>query len=161
MVENEHVPLTSEKITYGKTTFYFDKLNPIDAFSTLNKFLSEFQKAGFDGSEIFGMPTMLFPRLMKTIMSLDSEYLEELRTTLFKSVRYTVAGEAHKEGIALTEHFINTAFMGLNAGHVTSVLIRAWCVNFLDSFSVIMETLGLSLEVEEGQDQETPETLDS
>lgn len=125
-------PLDAREITYGDTTFYFGKLLPMEAKRVFMRHVRPLLRGALsanvddDGSQ--------WKMLLAAFTDAPQEHYDTLVNVLYRLVEFTKNGQANKKPLLGDEEF---AFENLDMVHMISVDVRAFAVNFFESWAVL------------------------
>lgn len=134
--------LTKEVWNHGGTTYTFRKLNAIDGWRIMDrirKAISEATPSEIDSND----PLTIF---VKTIMGLDSDFVDALRIEMFKYVNYSRDNKSDTP-VPLAGHEAE-AFMDSSFDAIYNVLVRSLVLNFFEGCSQILSLLFQEVEEE-------------
>ena len=148
--------LTAEMVVFGETTFYFHRALPLEAFRILEEMrpglssLSEVARAAADadaaGADRRG-------NAIATAMAAAGKLPPETVSVAMKRLTHHVTFERRDLGAPLkVAADLDSAFKGLTVVQIYEVLVRAFAVNFTDSFDDL-RSMWVAVTVDEGDTQ--------
>lgn len=131
------------EVTIGGTTFRITKLLPMEAFDTLEILREAIggRAAGMiagmtlaQGDSSAAVINRAVGTLIGVLIAVPAAELKEVRNQLFAQVSFTNGTAQTPQPVAGNE---GMAFQGLEAVHVYELLLRAFVVNFTESWDAI------------------------
>ena len=150
--------LTDEEFQIGDVRFIVQKLGALDGFRTLEAIRSQLGKS-FDGDVAGTIKDYLESdtdvksdtdvnsglAVVRVILGLDPVFIDQLRATLFKRIRYSAGGNPIEAlGGSAGDVALDMCFNreGLGPGAIYEVLVRSLVVNFFASAAALFARLG-------------------
>ena len=129
-------PLTDPQVTVEDTTFTIRKLLPMEGYRLLEvirpalKSVTELDLTGLTGDDVAAA--------VAVVAGVPQPTVETCRQWLFKHVLFTNGSVPQPTVLAGNE---DTAFQNLTAAHVYEILVRAFVVNFRESWTAAASRL--------------------